>query len=308
LHFPVEPMKAVSGTLPHEADSWAYELKWDGYRTIAFFDHGRVRLQSTSLRDVTDRYPELRGLSDGLRGERGIVDGEVVVLTPEGVPRFELLQRHDDPAAFVAFDLLSLDGQDLVGSPYEDRRARLLEVFRAGPGRIVPRHQVGDGAALLEVTRERGLEGIMAKRLGSLYVPGKRSTTWRKVKNRPQQEVVVGGFTSGGGNRSGTFGALLVGYHESGRLRFGGGVGSGFDQARLTQLNRRLRDLAQQECPFDPPPPRSYARDATWVQPVLVAEIAFAEWTSEGLVRQASFLGLRDDKDAADVVREPWKR
>jgi bifunctional non-homologous end joining protein LigD len=145
----------------------------------------------------------------------------------------------------------------------------------------------------------------MAKRLGSRYVPGKRSPSWRKVKNRPQQEVVIGGFTAGAGNRSGTFGALLVGYHQGGHLRFGGGVGTGFDQALLGQLGTQLRDLAQPECPFDPPPPSAYTREATWVRPVLVAEIAFAEWTSEGLVRQASFLGLRDDKDPPEVIREP---
>ena len=299
LHFPVAPMKAVSGTLPHEDDGWAYELKWDGYRTIAFLDGGRTRLQSTTFRDVSAKYPELSGLAEGLDGAKAIVDGEVVVLTPEGVPRFELLQRHVDPAAYVAFDLLSLDGEDLVDRPYEERRALLLERFQPGPGRIVPRHQVGDGEVLLEVTAEQGLEGIVAKRLGSLYVPGKRSPSWRKVKHRPQQELVVGGFTAGGGNRTGRFGALLVGVYEGDRLRFGGGVGSGFDQKMLESLTARLRALATPDCPFDPPPPRSYARDATWVRPEIVVEVAFAEWTSEGFVRQASFLGLRDDKRRA---------
>src|SRR5262245_18779019 len=304
LHFPVQPMKAVSGELPHDDTGWAYELTWDGYRTIAFLDGGRARLQSTTFRDVSAKYPELAGLAEGLDGTKAIVDGEVVVLTPEGVPRFELLQRHTDPAAYVAFDLLSLDGVDLVDRPYEERRALLLDRFAAGPGRIVPRHQVGDGEVLLEVTAQQGLEGIVAKRLGSLYVPGKRSPHWRKVKHRPQQEVVVGGFTAGGGNRMGRFGALLVGVYEGGRLRFGGGVGSGFDQKMLDALTRKLRALATADCPFDPPPPRAYARDATWVRPELVVEIAFAEWTSEGFVRQASFLGLRDDKRPEDVVRE----
>jgi bifunctional non-homologous end joining protein LigD len=304
LHFPVPPMKAVSGELPHDEAGWAYELKWDGYRTIAFLDRGRARLQSTTFRDVSAKYPELAGLAEGLDGSKAIVDGEVVVLTPEGVPRFELLQRHVDPAAYVAFDLLSLDGHDLVDRPYEERRALLLERFRPGPGRIVPRHQVGDGEVLLQVTAQQGLEGIVAKRLGSLYVPGKRSPHWRKVKHRPRQEVVVGGFTAGGGNRTGRFGALLVGVYEGDRLRFGGGVGSGYDQKMLDSLTGQLRKLATQDCPFDPPPPRAYARDATWVRPVLVIEIAFAEWTSEGFVRQASFLGLRDDKQPGEVVRE----
>jgi bifunctional non-homologous end joining protein LigD len=304
LHFPVNAMKAVSGHLPADDGTWAYEIKWDGYRTVAFMDGGRVRLQSTTQRDVSARYPELAGLAEGLKATKAIVDGEVVVMNDEGVPRFELLQRHEGSAAYVAFDLLSLDGRDTIALPYEERRERLLDVFQPGPGRIVPRHQIGDGAVLLQVTSDRGLEGIMAKRLGSPYLPGRRSQSWRKIKNRPQQEVVIGGFTSGTGNRTGTFGALLVGYYEGGRLRFGGGVGSGFDQRVLERLTRQLRGVQQDECPFDPPPPRSYARDATWVKPVLVAEIAFAEWTSEGLVRQASFLELRDDKDPADVVRE----
>jgi bifunctional non-homologous end joining protein LigD len=297
-------MKAVSGTLPADDEGWAYELKWDGYRTVAFINGGRVRLQSSRQLDVTAKYPELAGMAEGLHAARGIVDGEVVVLDEEGRPRFELLQRHEDAAAFVAFDLLSLEGRDTIALPYEERRALLLDGFEPGPGRIVPRHQLGDGDVLLELTEARGLEGIVAKRLGSPYLPGRRSPSWRKVKNRPRQEVVVGGYTRGEGNRTSTFGALLIGYHEDGRLRFGGGVGSGFDQKTLESLMRQLRALEQTACPFDPPPPRPYLRDATWVRPELVAEMEFTEWTREGIVRQASFVGLRDDKDPRDVVRE----
>ena len=153
-------------------------------------------------------------------------------MNDEGVPRFELLQRHEGAAAYVAFDLLSLDGQDTIALPYEERRERLLEVFQPGPGRIVPRHQIGDGNVLLEVTSARGLEGIMAKRLGSPYLPGRRSQSWRKIKHRPQQEVVIGGFTSGTGNRTGTFGALLIGYHEGGRAALRGRRGERVRPAR----------------------------------------------------------------------------
>ena len=145
----------------------------------------------------------------------------------------------------------------------------------------------------------------MAKRLGSIYQPGKRSPAWRKVKVRREQELVIGGWTKGGGNREDVFGAVLVGYYEGDALRYGGAVGTGFDRRLLESLQRAFDDLATDACPFDPPPPAPVRRTAHWVRPELVCEVAFAEWTFDGVVRQASFLGLRDDKDPREVIREP---
>jgi bifunctional non-homologous end joining protein LigD len=303
----IVPMKAVTGTLPppDEDDRWAYEIKWDGYRTIAFVDNGRVRLQSTNLLDLTPRWPELGGLPSAVPAPRAVLDGETVALAADGAPRFELLQRHEVPVTYVIFDVLSIDGNDTMELPYEQRRQLLMDLVSPGDHWIVPAHHVGGGRDLLDAARDRSLEGIMAKRLGSTYQPGKRSPAWRKVKVRRQQEMVVGGWTPGAGNRDGVFGSLLLGYYEGGSLRFGGGVGTGFDRTLLESLQRQLDERATTACPYDPPPPAPVRRNAHWVRPELVCEVAFAEWTFDGVVRQASFLGLRDDKDPRDVVREP---
>jgi bifunctional non-homologous end joining protein LigD len=293
LTFPVDPMKAVLGTMPHDEDAWAYEIKWDGYRTLAFVDGDSVRLQSTGKLDVTAKWPELAGLAGGVHAERAILDAELVVLDDDGRPRFELVQRHERQAALFVFDVLSLDRHDTITLPYEDRRRLVEQVVEPGDNWAVPSFRVGGGADLLAATAEQGLEGVMAKRLGSTYQPGKRSPNWRKVKNRVHVDVVIGGFTAGTGNRSSTFGALLVGRYDGDRLAFAGGVGTGFDQRTLERLTRLLRELVTTECPFDPAPPREYLRGATWVEPSLTAEIEIAEFTNEGFVRHASFLQLR---------------
>jgi bifunctional non-homologous end joining protein LigD len=192
------------------------------------------------------------------------------------------------------FDVLRVADHDTIELPYEDRRRLLDQLVEPGDHWSVPGHRIGDGAELLAATEQQGLEGVMAKRLGSTYVPGKRSANWRKVKNRRRVEVVIGGFTTGEGNRAGAFGALLVGQWDGDRLAFAGGVGTGFDSKRLASLGARLRDLAVSECPFDPAPPAAYRRGATWVQPLLRAEIEIGEFTNEGLVRHSSFIDLVD--------------
>lgn len=293
LTFPVAPMKAGLGQLPADDDRWAYEVKYDGYRTLAFVDGGEVRLQSTSGLDVTASYPELHGLPSGVHADVAILDGEFVVLDDDGRPRFELVQRHERPGVLFVFDVLRIGEHDTISLPYEDRRRLLEQLVEQGDHWVVPAHRVGGGADLLAATAEQGLEGIMAKRLGSPYVPGKRSPNWRKIKNRRLVDLVIGGYTAGEGNRSSTFGSLLVGVPTGGTLTFAGGVGTGFDQRTLEELSTALRDLRVDACPFDPPPPPTYRRGASWVRPELTATVEIAEFTNDGLVRHASFVSLR---------------
>lgn len=292
LTFPVAPMRARLGSLPADDDRWAYEIKYDGYRTLAFVDDGAVRLQSANLHDVTASYPELTGLPGSVHAGSAIVDGELCVLDDEGRPRFELMQRHTRPAVLFVFDVLRIGEHDTIGLPYEDRRQLLDQLVEPGDHWTVPSYRVGGGPELMAAAGEQGLEGIMAKRLGSTYLPGKRSPNWRKIKHRRRMEVVIGGFTTGEGNRAGTFGSLLVGLPGDDGLVFAGGVGTGFDQQRLEELSSTLRAIVTGTCPFTPPPPASYRRDATWVEPVLRATIEITELTNDGLVRHASFVDL----------------
>lgn len=295
LRFPVVPMKAAMGALPppDQDEEWAYEIKWDGYRTLAFVSDGGLRLQSSNSLDVTAKYPELAGFASAVNAESAIIDGELVALDDNGRPSFSLMQQHSVEVAFYAFDVLQINGIDTIALPYERRRALLMELLEPGANWSVPTHRIGDGAALLAASAEQGLEGVMAKRLGSPYVPGKRSPNWRKVKNRTRVEVVIGGFNTGTGNRGSTFGALLVGIPAAdGTLKYAGGVGTGFTQARLESLLRELRARVIPECPFAITPPRALTGEATWVRPELRALIEIAEFTNEGYVRHASFLDL----------------
>jgi bifunctional non-homologous end joining protein LigD len=287
-------MKATLGTLPVDDDRWAYEIKWDGYRTLAFVDAESVRLQSTNLHDVTAKYPELGELATGVHAGTAVLDGELVVLDDDGRPRFELMQRHERQAVLHVFDVLRIDDHDTTELPYESRRQLLDQLVEPGDNWLVPGHRIGGGGELLAATGEQGLEGVMAKRLGSTYVPGKRSPNWRKIKHRRRVDVVIGGFTTGEGNRATTFGSLLVGRHDGDSLVFAGGVGTGFDQTLLDSLRDRLRHLETADCPFDPPPPATYRRAARWVTPRLTATIELTEFTNDGLVRHASFVELHE--------------
>ena len=297
LAFPVEPMKAVLAGLPPDAEDerWAYEIKLDGYRTIAFCDGSQLRLQSSNGLDVTHKYPEISGLAAATNATSAILDGELVVLDDQGRPSFEGIQRHEREAVFYPFDILQIDGHDTIALEYLQRRALLEGVVEAGPNFLVTGHRIGGGAELLQATMDGGLEGVMAKRVNSTYVPGKRSTAWRKVKNRRKATVVIGGFTAGSGSRSTSFGALLVGLPQpDGTLRFAGGVGSGFSQQTIATLHPAMSALATTTCPFQPLPPAEYRKAATWIRPELLAAIEIAEWTNEGFVRHAAFLGLTD--------------
>lgn len=316
------PMRAVAGPLPGDDAAWGYEVKWDGMRVVANVDD-RVRLTSANRIDVTPRFPELHGLADHLAGHRAVLDGEVVAFDAQGRSSFPTLQarihvsdaqrvarlRTEVPVQYVIFDLLHLDGHPTLDLPYVDRRRLLTALVEPAANWTVPAHQVGDGAALFDAATERGLEGVMAKRLDSPYRPGRRSSTWRKCKVRRRQEVVIGGWSTGDGGRAASLGSLLVGVRDpdrsGGPLRYAGGVGTGFTDSLLVDLRARLGTLATDDCPFSPLPPVLVRRTAHWVRPVLVAEVAFAEWTLDDRLRHPSFLGLRVDKDPAVVVREP---
>jgi bifunctional non-homologous end joining protein LigD len=312
-------MKAVSGDLPHDDASWAYEIKWDGMRILAFTDvDGSVRLRSSNAKDATERFPELAALSEAVGGQPCVLDGEIVAFDESGRPSFGRLQQRmhlasaaevarrsiDVPIAYIVFDLLRLDGHDVYPLPYLDRRRLLFDLLPEGGCWQVPKHRVGDGRELLDAVKARGLEGIMAKRPDSPYLPGKRSPLWRKIKARLRQEFVIGGWQPGEGGRSGHLGSLLLGVYEDDHLRYVGKVGTGFTIRELERLAGLLEPRAIEHSPFVPPPPRLIARVARWVRPELIAEIEFGEWTTDGVLRHPAYLGLRDDKAPTDVVRE----
>ena len=295
LSFPVDPMKATLGALPTSDEGWAYEIKWDGHRTLAHVATDGTRLQTTSGHDSTERWPEVASIGSSVSASSAILDGEMLVIGEDGRPSFDLVQRRDParhPAMFHAFDVLSIDGTDTIGLPYVDRRTLLAQVLDPADHWAIPAHHIGGGAELLAATVDQRLEGLIAKRLDSTYRPGSRSKDWLKIKNRIRTEVVIGGYTVGTGARSSTFGALLVGVLRDDRLRFAGGVGTGFTQGMLEQLLLRLGPLTTDTCPFDPAPPASIARTATWIRPELVAVVEIAEFTNDGHVRHASFVEL----------------
>jgi bifunctional non-homologous end joining protein LigD len=295
----VEPMKATLIDQRFSDDAWLFERKLDGIRCLASRDGREV-----SLRSRTDKPLGFPGLAAALERDparRFVVDGEVVAFDRRGVTSFERLQRRNGVPLYVYFfDLLWLDGYDTTALPLRARKALLRRALAFhGPVRWMP-HRNRDGERLYREACEKGLEGLIAKRADSRYVQG-RSRDWLKFKCSHEQELVIGGFTAPKGSRT-EFGALLVGYYEDGDLRYAGKVGTGFDRRELERLGRRLRGLEQDEPPFVDvhPVPRS----AHWVRPELVAQVAFAEWTRDGRLRHPRYLGLREDKRAAEVVRE----
>jgi bifunctional non-homologous end joining protein LigD len=312
-------MRATSAQLPHDDERWAFEIKWDGMRIVSFVRPGALFLQSANLKDATASYPELAHLGDLVGADQAVLDGEVVAFDEEGRPSFGRLQQRmhvasaaearrraaSVPAVYHVFDVIHVDGHDATALPYGERRELLAATLTEGPHVVIPGYHVGDGPAMLEASRRQGLEGLLAKRVDSRYEIGRRSQLWRKVKNRYRQELVVGGWLAGEGGRAGFLGALLIGYYEGDELRFAGRVGTGFSFHELERLGALLRELATDECPFTPPPPAATTRLAHFVRPELVAEVEFGEWTSDGVLRHPSYLGLRADKDPRSVVREP---
>ena len=321
----LRPMLAREADAPPSGDGWAFEVKWDGVRALAYADgEGGLRLESRRGEDVTARYPELAGLGKALVGRSATLDGEIVTFDEDGRPSVQLLQGRmgltaaaaiarraaDVPVTYVIFDLLGLDGESMIALPYEERRRLLAELELDGSSWQTPGHRVGDGAALLQAARERGLEGVVAKRLESPYRPGRRGGEWIKVRNWRREALVIGGWMPGEGARGGRVGSVLVGYYDPGRgeekglgraaLVYAGGVGSGLAEEEVDRLTRLLGERERADSPFDVGVPKR--RGARFCDPELVCEAKFTQWTDEGTLRQPVYLGLRDDVDPSEVV------
>ncbi len=308
-------MLARLSKMPSDEDRYGFEIKWDGMRALAYLAKGKVTLESRTGRDITAQFPEAQGLSGPLGRRQAVLDGELVAFDAVGRPSFQQLQGRIHlasealvrermgaiPVTYMLFDVLHLSGRSTRELPYEERRAVLGGLDLDGPRWQTPGYHVGEGSALFAVSREKGLEGVIAKRLGSVYAPGSRRGAWLKVKNIRSQEVVIGGWLPGKGRRSGTIGALLVGYYEDGDLRYAGKVGTGWGDEDLKRLAERLKPLRRDSSPFVGRQPE---RGSIFVEPKLVAEVDFGEWTRAGTMRHPSFKGLRTDKPPRDVVRE----
>jgi bifunctional non-homologous end joining protein LigD len=311
----IEPMLATLASTPFSDPDWLYEIKWDGFRVQAVVDGGKVRTWTRGLKDAETYFPKLLAPASWIDARQAIVDGEVVAIDEDGRPDFSLLQTKLGQAGvgglvYQAFDLLYLDGRSLLTVPLEDRKRLLRSVLKEHPRVQFAAHVEGEGKAFYDAAKANGLEGIIAKLRRSLYEPGKRSNAWLKLKVRPEQELVIGGWTPGQGNAR-DLGALVVGYFEVGKLHFGGKVGAGFTGAIRKDLLEQLKPLAIPESPFDPPPPKDYKGRwggdlgaVTWVKPELVMRAELGGWTREGIVRQAAYKGLELGRDPKTVRRE----
>ncbi|MEV6963138.1 ATP-dependent DNA ligase [Streptomyces sp. NPDC051207] len=306
----IPPMLATPGTLPPAAQDarWAYETKQDGQRVVVYLPgDGSLVLRARSGLEITGAYPELHGLGDALGATPAVLDGEVLALDEQGRANFQLLQSRmglahaparaarlaaRTPVHLVLFDVMHLGGRSRLPLPYRRRRAELDGLALRGPHWSTPAALVGHGEQALRATREHGLEGLVCKRLDSVYEPGVRSRAWIKIRNMLSEDVLVGGWLPGKGRLTGLPGAVLVGQRAAGRLRCVGGVGTGWNEAEREQLAGLLRAAATDVCPFDPVP---HAPGAHWVVPRLVGEVRYSTRTREGMLRQPSWLRLRPD-------------
>jgi bifunctional non-homologous end joining protein LigD len=297
-----------------EGDDWLYEVKFDGYRALLIKRGERVEIRSRNEKDLTSAYPSAATAARRLDADTAVIDGEIVAVDAAGRPSFQALQhRSAHPAhaiVFYAFDLLHLNGEDLTGLPLDQRRARLPDVLDDS-GILLSMELPGTARQVIDAVRSLGLEGVIAKRRTSRYTAGERGAAWVKLKLDRQQEFVVGGYRPGPNGVD----ALLVGYHEGKDLRFAGKVRAGFTPHVRREVYEQLRPLHTSRCPFvDLPNSKSshwgggvtaeQMREMQWVKPVLVAQIRFVEWTADGHLRHAAFLGVRADKKAHDVRRE----
>ncbi len=316
----IPPMKPRLLEAPPTAGDWLYELKFDGIRLIAVKNGDKVNLISRNRNELGGRFSQVAAEIAALPIDDCVIDGEVVALDEKGGSSFQLLQAHEmegrqAPIYYYVFDLLQAAGKNLIGLPLERRKDFLFSLCEGAAESIRLSGEIGgDPHALLREVKRLGLEGVIGKQRGSVYEPDRRSGAWIKLKCVNEQEFVIGGFTPPQGARK-HFGALLVGYYENKRLLFAGKVGTGFDSKMLASLHKRLRAEKRADCPFADLPSKqggqwvqgitpAMMRQIEWVNPVFVCQVKFAEWTRDGKLRQPVFLGLREDKRAAEVLRE----
>ncbi|MFQ6396753.1 non-homologous end-joining DNA ligase [Nocardia sp. KC 131] len=304
-------MLATAGALPSDDLGWAYEVKFDGIRAIGYIDD-KLRLVSRNDKNITAAWPEIAQIAPA--DPRFVVDGEIVAFSADGRSSFEALQprmhqrnpakiralAEHIPVTYMIFDLLHIGDRSLIDLPYRQRRELLEQLGLDGPHWHVPPRLHGTGTELLAESKKLGLEGIVCKRLDSPYLPGRRSPLWTKVKNVLDQEVVIVGWRPGTGRRAGHIGSLLMAVHDSsGKLTYIGNVGTGFTQGILDELRTKLQPLQRKTPTVD-----ADVRDAVWLEPRVVGEVSFAEWTGDGRLRHPSWRGFRPDKAPRDVRRE----
>jgi bifunctional non-homologous end joining protein LigD len=313
---PPKPMLAVSVDKPFSREGWLFELKYDGVRAMVAVGGSQLNIVGRSGRAETARYPELRSITRNVTARQAVLDGEIVVLDTGGKPSFERLQSRinvardadveraavENPATFVAFDLLLLDGRDLMSTELRIRKKTLRDVIKESGTLLFADHVETDGVALFEQAKSMGMEGVMGKRAASSYRPGVRSHDWVKVKSWLTQSCVIAGYTAGRGRRSEHLGALILAVRQDSVLVHCGQVGTGFDERMLRTIRAQLAPLVVERCPLARTP--KTMEPATWVSPELVCEVRHAGWTSAGILRHPAFLGMRPDLTAQDCVRE----
>jgi bifunctional non-homologous end joining protein LigD len=310
----IDPMLALASDLPASGKEWAYEFKWDGMRAICRCADATVRLSSRAGNDVTNQYPELQALGKALRRQRVVLDGEIIALDEYDRPSFPNLQHRMHvvkptdalvaarPVVYVVFDLLYLNEESLLDEPFSKRRERLGKLKIDGPHwRLSPSYDDA-GEPMLQTARETGLEGVVAKRLDSIYEPGRRQGSWLKIKVVLGQELVIGGWIPQEGSGGKRVGSLLMGYYDADhKLQFAGAIGTGFDAEAHAMLSAKLSRLQRAGNPFAEKLPK---KEAIFVRPTLVAEIEYRRWPAGGSIHQGAYKGLRTDKQADTVVKE----
>jgi bifunctional non-homologous end joining protein LigD len=302
-----KPMLATVDThIPH-GDDWAHEVKFDGFRALAYVRGGECKLVSRNDNDLTGRFPEVaKAIVKAVKSPNAVLDGEICRIDPSGKTSFSELQQGSGPLVFYAFDLLELDGEPRIDQPLTERKKELRTLLDARVKTVAYSEDFDDGDALFAVAQQKGLEGIISKRETSAYKPGRRTRDWLKIKTENNEEFIVTGYTRGGGRRADTFGALVLGVNEGSELRYVGNVGTGFNDAEIRKLLKLLKPLHRDTPPFPVAPkmPRVRKGDVQWVDPELVAQVRFGEWTHDGHLRHPAYLGIREDKEAGEVTRE----